>query len=60
MPGPAKAVRIRFQGAAGGQGSWDVPSKASLVIICGRRTNPPAGIHRMEYSMPLRFQLLIL
>ena len=31
----------------------------SAVIICGSFTKPPAGIERIEYSIPSRVQLRI-
>src|SRR5688572_24286672 len=60
IAGPATATKMRAHGGAGGNcSSLFPPSIASDVIICGSFTKPPAGIHRQEYSMPSRVQLII-
>ena len=60
--GPAKATMILSSGVMGGseaRGSWPAPSMASMGAICGRVTNPPAGIQPMPYWTPfhVRFQM---
>ena len=52
IAGPAAATRMRETGDAGGISASAFPSIASLVIICGNFTKPPAGIQRMLHSTP--------
>ncbi len=54
--GPAKATMILSMGLMGGRGSLRSelsPSMASMGAICGRATNPPAGMDPSPYWTPL-------